>query len=88
MVRVVPTSRPLVALVLGTENAICLSNARKVPGNGDTGQMMNCLKESHIIFKVSHKSFLFFTLHMYMLLQFRKSDFPPVTELIFYTYKT
>lgn len=76
MVPGAPTPRPLMGVLLGTHNIISLSNPRKVLENGDTGQMTNCPKKSHFLFKISHISFLFLTLHMHMVLHFTKYYFP------------
>lgn len=81
MIRVTLISRPLIRVLLGTQNAICVNNARKVLENGDTRQMINCPKKSQSLCKISHTVLLFFTLYVYIVLHFRKSCFPAVIEI-------
>ena len=81
MIRVTLDSRPLIRVLLGTQNAICVNNARKVLENGDTRQMINCPKKSQSLCKISHTVLLSFTLYVYIVLHFRKSCFPAVTEI-------
>ena len=83
-IRVVHISRPLMSVLLGTQNVICVSSAKKVLENGDTRHMINCSKIVHPLCKILPTSLLTFTLYTYIVLHFRKCYFPVVQRLNFY----
>lgn len=85
-IRVVRISRPLMSVLLGTQNVICVSSAKNVLENGDTGRIINCSKIIHPLCKILHTSLLIFTLYTYIVivLHFRKCYFPVVQRLNFY----
>ena len=72
------------SVLLGTQNVICVSSAKKVLENGDTRHMINCSKIVHPLCKLLPTSLLTFTLYTYIVLHFRKCYFPVVQRLNFY----
>jgi len=72
------------SVLLGTQNVICVSSAKKVLESGDTGHMTNCSKIVHPLCKILPTSLLTLTLYTYIVLHFRKCYFPVVQRLNFY----